>query len=204
MNVITNGYDSISKMKQPVIISILSEIDDKTIQHVHDSLQEARRIKQNLVPMVINSPGGGVYEALHIAELLLAAKDLTIVTVGQGLIASAAVLLFSCGSLRILNPSARIMIHDVLTDIDATITGKALMIEADAMNRLKDTMMHMIAKNVGQSPDCFLDMLQKNGNIDLYVSAQEALLLRVATKIGYPTLMVDCNVQFSVRIDEMN
>lgn len=71
--------------------------------------------------VVITSPGGHLFDALGLyGEIVgLREKGVTVNTVGRGLLASAATLIFAAGEKRILNTATSVMVHKPRTGLIA-------------------------------------------------------------------------------------
>jgi ATP-dependent Clp protease protease subunit len=185
----------------PIVVNIVDEIDTDTVKEISNKITQAIAAKQPFLPVMINSPGGDVYDSMHCTEILLGA-GIPIQTIGMGLIASGAALLFTCGSTRWMAPSARFMVHDVSADMDGNLTGLAMRTEAEEMNHIKETICTRMALNIGRSPDYFSKMLHNHGNVDVYKSAEDCLQENIATHVGVPKLSINVNVTMSLNADE--
>ena len=177
----------------PVVIHLMEEIDTSLVQKISRQINEAQRTRQPFLPVVINAPGGDVYDSLHIVELLRTC-GLPVHTIGFGLVASGAAFVFTCGTERWLAPTAKFMVHDVSADVDGNLSGAAMRIEADEMTHLKQIMCEQMATNVGQPKTYFSDLIHSRGNVDVYLTAADCLERHIATHVGVPTLCLDISV----------
>jgi ATP-dependent Clp protease protease subunit len=85
-----------------------SEID---FEFIDAALSELERISDEAITIKINSPGGGVDEALAIVGRITS-SPCHIVTEGYGAIMSAATLILACGDRRRMSRFAKFMHHE--------------------------------------------------------------------------------------------
>lgn len=93
------------------IIRITDEIDQFTVDIVDTALSEMQRDSRKGVTVKISSPGGDVYSALAIVDLLCS-SNCYIHTVGLGHIFSAATLILACGDKRSIGRRSFVMHHE--------------------------------------------------------------------------------------------
>ena len=191
-------FQELEDFPLPIIIEIFDDIDIEMVKRVQQKITQAVAVGQAFLPVIINSTGGNAHDAMHIVELLMTC-GLPIHTVGMGVVASGAALIFTCGQQRFLSPNSRLMIHDVSADIDGNLTGAAMKIEAQEMEHLRDNMCRVMAENIGAEPDYFKKLMYaKGGNVDVYLSPAECLEHKLATEIGVPKLQVQVTVSMSL------
>jgi ATP-dependent protease ClpP protease subunit len=194
-------FQELEDFPLPIIVEIFDDIDIEMVQRVQKKIAQAVAVGQAFLPVVINSTGGNAHDAMHIVELLTHC-GIPVHTVGMGLVASGAALIFTCGQQRFLSPNSRLMIHDVSADMDGNLTGAAMKIEAQEMEHLRDNMCRVMAQNIGAEPDYFKKLMYaKGGNVDVYLSPQECLEHKLATEIGVPKLQVQVTVNMSLTCD---
>lgn len=182
----------------PYGITFYGAVDDDSAATFEEALRyvEARVPARTPVPLMISSPGGDVYAALKMVDLM-EASSLTFHTIAAGACMSAAALVFSFGARRYVGPRATIMLHGVRMDF---MEGKLKDVEVEAteMRRLNTMMWTLMSKNIGQD-DEFLQNRLDARNTDCYFSPAAALELGLATDIGVPVLEAHREVRLEVR-----
>lgn len=105
----------------PVVnpVEIRGTVKNKTFKEISKALAACIQNKQEYLILDINSPGGEAYSALAIMEMMRAEKTVKIVTIVSGFAASAAAMIFACGTkgYRFMNPNATLLFHSVQTEI---------------------------------------------------------------------------------------
>jgi ATP-dependent protease ClpP protease subunit len=121
-------------------INLGVEINQKSTFYVTKEILEAnqynktcRKDKKKIqwINLLVNSPGGHVHGALAILDIMKS-SEIPIRTIGSGIIASAATLIFIAGKERLLTPYSSFMIHQASHwisgkdhDIDSYIDWKS-------------------------------------------------------------------------------
>ncbi len=117
----------------------------------------------------INSPGGVVTSALAIYDTMQFVKP-DVVTIGLGMVASAAAILLAAGTKgkRMALPNTEILLHQVMGEA----AGQAVEIEITARQilKIKSKINQILAKHTGQP----LEKIEKDTDRDFYLSAEEA------------------------------
>ena len=120
----------------------------------------------------INSLGGDAHQSIAIYDILKVMLP-DVCTIAMGLAASGASLILAGGTItrRVAYPNARILIHQprsVLTGTNKNIDS--LMMEAEDMLELRNTIADIYAENTGKP----VDVIQKGLERDYFMSATEA------------------------------
>lgn len=111
------------------VIRLTDEIDSYTVDIVDTAISEMQREGRGGITVKICSPGGCVYSALAIVDLLRNCKR-HITTIGIGSVFSAATLILACGKWRQIGKSAFVMHHEAysgevsgrVSDLDEYVT----------------------------------------------------------------------------------
>ncbi len=182
----------------PIEVHLVGEITADSVSELETKLREAQRSGQKEIPLVIQSEGGSMYDALKIVDMIIT-SPVPITTIVRGYAMSAAVMLFSCGKKRVIGPHASLMIHNVSSTF---MEGKLadIKVESQEMQRLNDEMCTIMSDNTGKRKDYFKKRLEKN--TDVYMSPQEALQCNLATHIGDARLHTNIIVESSIEIVE--
>lgn len=172
-----------------IALDIDGSIGSFTRWKVELAIRYAKQSGQKQLPIKINSGGGSAYEMRTIIDLL---KDcgLEIITICTGVAMSAAVGLLVMGSKRFAYPSATIMIHQASSysmnmGITQT-TASDSKSNSDELNRLTDDYYKLIDSQIQKTNGFIKDLVLKNGNSDLYLSAEKAKEYNIIQTLGMP------------------
>jgi ATP-dependent Clp protease, protease subunit len=171
--------------QEPVVISLTEEVNSDMVEYVTEQINEAQQTGQSEVMVVINSPGGDVYSCLAIISVFRQSK-IPIVTVCEGLAASAAAVLFTCGKERYMAPHAVIMIHDVSNEQYGHATLGESLNDSHEMAKLNDDLYTIMAENTGNDSKFFKKKTKHKSQQDRYVRVKQALEWNLATHAGVP------------------
>jgi ATP-dependent Clp protease protease subunit len=127
----------------------------------------------------INSPGGAVNAALAIYDTMQFIKP-DVVTIGIGLVASAASVLLAAGTKgkRFSLPNTEILLHQLMA---GPIEGQAVEIEITAKRimKMKQKINEILAKHTGQP----LEKIEKDTDRDFWLTPEEAVEYGLIDKI---------------------
>ena len=133
--------------------------------------------------ILINSPGGGVYDAFGIIDLMESSK-LEIQTVGIGMVASMAALIFAAGTKgkRIMSRNSFIMTHQFSQNLEGRFHEFVAQRshEDDLHNRFIQHFVRHTKMTEKQVNDILL------GSSDRWISAKEALKFGICDEIKDP------------------
>lgn len=164
------SYDIYSRLLKDRIIMLSGEINDQVASTVVAQLLflEAEDPEKDIY-LYINSPGGVITSGMSIYDTMNYIKpDVCTICIGQA--ASMGAFLLSSGvkGKRYSLPNSRVMIHQPLGGAQGQATD--IQIQAQEIQRMKDTLNHMIAGQTGQK----LEVIEKDTDRDNFMSAQEA------------------------------
>ena len=133
------------------------------------------------IDLFISSPGGELDAMMYIYDMITAPECAPIRAHGQGVVASAAALIFAACPFRDLLPGTRMMIHQPL--IANSVKGNCTDIHAVSRNLLsaRDKMEHLLAKHTGQTIQV---IRKKTAQGDCWFSADEAVAFGLADKVS--------------------
>lgn len=174
------AYDIFSRLLRDNIIFLDGPIDD----HVANLIIAQMLFLQSEDPkkdisFYINSPGGSVTAGLAIIDTMNHIKnDISTVAVGMAASMGAHILASGTKGKRYILPNAEIMIHQPW---GGGIEGKVSDIEITAkqMQRNKENLAKMFAKNTGQS----LAKIEKDMDRDFWMTAEETKKYGIVDKI---------------------
>mgnify|MGYP003442690844 CR=1 FL=1 len=173
------AYDIYSRLLRERIIFLAGPIDDAVANTVIAQLLflQSEDPKKE-ISLYINSPGGHVHSGLAIIDTMNHIKpDVSTVCVGMAASMGAHLLAAGKKGKRFSLENSQIMIHQPLGGAE----GQASDIEINARQILKirENLNKMLAKNTGQS----ISKIEKDGDRDFYMSAEEAKKYGIIDKI---------------------
>ena len=174
------NIECIEFREEPCEVHITADINSDTVSEFETNFRQAIASGQPEIPVVIHSPGGCVYSAMKIVDIILS-SPVPVTTCVRGMAMSAAVLIFSCGSRRVMSPHAGLMIHTVRSEM-GEMTVSEMEIDLKETNRLNSLTFQIMAKNCGLPLSYFKEIRDKN--IDKHLSAAQALKDGICTDIG--------------------
>lgn len=174
------AYDIYSRLLKDRIIFIGTPITDVVANSIiAQLLYLEHEDPEKSVYLYINSPGGSVSSALAIYDTMQFIKP-EIVTIGIGLVASAASVLLTAGTKgkRYVLPNTEILLHQVMA---GPLEGQAIEIEIAAKQivKLKQKINKIITKHTGQP----LEKIEKDTDRDFWLSAEEAVNYGLVDKV---------------------
>lgn len=149
------GYDLFSRLLKERIILLFNDINDDLACSIIAQLLYLESVDPDKdICIYINSPGGSVSAGFGIYDTIRKLKcDVSTVCVGMA--ASMGAFLLSSGTKgkRYALENSQIMIHQVLTS--GAVYGQAtdVVIEAKQMQRVKERLNRILAKNTNKTPE---------------------------------------------------
>ncbi len=173
------SYDIYSRLLKDRIIMLSGEVNDQVASTIVAQLLflEAQDPDKDIY-FYINSPGGVITSGLSMYDTMNYIKpDVVTICIGQA--ASMGAFLLSSGTKgkRYALPNARIMIHQPSGGAQGQSTD--IQIQAQEIQRLKDTLNRIMAKNCGKTAE----ELERDTERDNFMSSQEALEYGLIDKV---------------------
>lgn len=173
------SYDIYSRLLKDRIIMLSGEVNDQVASTVVAQLLflEAQDPDKDIY-FYINSPGGVITAGMSMFDTMNYIKP-DVVTICMGQAASMGAFLLSSGApgKRYALPNARIMIHQPLGGAQGQSTD--IQIQAKEIQRLKDTLNEILAKQTGKS----LKKIEKDTDRDFFMSSKEAVEYGLIDKV---------------------
>jgi len=173
------SYDIYSRLLKDRIIMLSGEVNDQVASTIVAQLLflEAQDPDKDIY-FYINSPGGVITSGLSMFDTMNYIKP-DIVTICMGQAASMGAFLLSSGTpgKRYALPHARIMIHQPSGGAQGQSTD--IQIQAEEIQRLKDSLNEIMAKNCGKKAK----QLEKDTERDNFMSSQEAMEYGLIDKV---------------------
>jgi len=176
------------KLEASGIYLLHEEISDVScanlVRYIFEAnLDEGRKFEH--IQLVINSPGGNLQSAFGVCDVIQGSM-IPIHTIGIGLIASAALMIFMTGRRgeRVITPNTGILSHQWTWGS----FGKEheLLAKVKEFDLMKDRMIKHYKKHTGLSEKKIKQYLLPP--TDVWLSAQEAVKLHIADKIVEPKI----------------
>ncbi len=173
------SYDIYSRLLKDRIIMLSGEVNDQVASTIVAQLLflEAQDPDKDIY-FYINSPGGVITSGLSMFDTMNYIKpDIVTICIGQA--ASMGAFLLSSGTKgkRYSLPNSRIMIHQPSGGAQGQSTD--IQIQAQEIQRLKDTLNQIMAENCGKKAE----ELEVDTERDNFMSAQEAVEYGLIDKI---------------------
>lgn len=161
------------------IVELTEEVSDESTNSLCRQLRYLDTLNhESEITMYINSPGGSVQAGLALIDTITMLRC-PVHMIVQGMAASMAAVIFSCGNIREMLPSSMIMIHDPSIQ---EAGGTALQMNAISHKLMKtrEKTASILAKNTNHS----LNEIYALTSTDTYMSAEEAVQFGIADKIS--------------------
>ena len=161
--------DLASRLLKSRSVLLSGEINKRLAERVIKQLILLEEDGDDPIRVFIDSPGGDADAGYAIFDMLRFVNP-PVVTIGMGLVASAAaiVLLAAPGERRIGLPNSHYLIHQPLSGIRGVATE--IEIHARELEKLRAKINQMIAEETGQS----LAKVEQDTDRDYWLSAEEA------------------------------
>jgi ATP-dependent protease ClpP protease subunit len=142
-NVRMQGSDHAELEFYGVIAQIPSFFEDDDFVRPVEVLKFFKEMgKVDRLSIYMNSPGGDVYDGFQIANRIDKLREdgqvKTVETIAEGMVASAATLVFLKGSRRVMRNGSRFMIHEPYTLPRDGMNSTEMRAAADRMDQTKD------------------------------------------------------------------
>jgi ATP-dependent Clp protease, protease subunit len=165
------AYDIFSLLLRNRIVLLGTPINDQVANlTVAQLLYLQQEDGERKIDMYINSPGGVVYAGMAIYDAM---QQITppVSTVAIGLTASFGTVLLTAGekSMRHALPNATIHMHQPLGGAQGQATD--IVIQANEIMRLKDSLNNIFVKHTGRDRE----VLERDTDRDIYFTAKQAV-----------------------------
>lgn len=166
-------------------ILITDEIgeDGVTASYVRGEIKKAKASGANHIRVVINSPGGEVYEGYDIYNALqsIKADGFKVTTYVTGQCASIATLIACAGDEIISSPVSQWMFH--APSGGARGTAQQLKDQAEALEQIKETMARTYASRMGKSLSDGLALMSRG---DYHIQANQLAEMGFISSVAVP------------------
>ncbi len=173
------SYDIYSRLLKDRIIMLSGEVNDQVASSIVAQLLflEAQDPDKDIY-FYINSPGGVITSGLSMFDTMNYIKpDIVTICIGQAASMGAFLLASGTKGKRYALPNARIMIHQPSGGAQGQSTD--IQIQAQEIQRLKDTLNEILAEKTGKKPK----QIEKDTERDNFMSAKEAVEYGLIDKV---------------------
>lgn len=164
------AFDIYSRLLRERVIFLVGPVDDHMANLIVAQMLflEAENPEKD-ISLYINSPGGVVTAGMSIYDTMNFIKpDVSTICLGQACSMGAFLLSSGAPGKRFCLPNSRVMIHQPLGGAQGQATD--IQIQAREIQKMKDNLNLILAKNTGQS----LDTITADTERDNFKSAYEA------------------------------
>ena len=187
------GLTEVKFRKEPKVITV-NDFTEKAFKEFSKEFSEAHNTGQDVIPIVVESYGGYVYQ-LNAFLSLIESSDKIIATINPGIAASAGSVFLAAGTkgYRFASEKATVMVHEVAS----AHFGKVKEIEADAKetSRLNEQLLAQLDDYCGKVSGTFSKMIHDKSHADWHITSQEAKKLGLIDHIGMPKLVTTVSIK---------
>ena len=177
----------------------LTNFDERSLHAFEKALQKARSFDQPIFPIKIQSDGGSVAIMLGFMSLMKKYREqgMKFISIVAGTAASAGCVIFLYCDERYMGEFASLMFHASFCGLEGPLPS--IKNRIDWFNK-EETKVNEVLSLHRKRPKGWIEgQLKKRGaSEDWSMNAQEALDLKMATKIGIPTLTLVLYAGFSI------
>lgn len=165
----------------------ISQFDDKMASNVCQRILNASRIDPaKPIILYINSPGGYITSLRAIISTIKSVEN-PVITVAVGMAASAGCMLLLCGDKRFVAPDSLIMFHEVSGGFRGNVIDA--LVDAKRLEEENEYIWKLLEGNCGKKTADILKKKVRSSERDVYLTAEQAVELKIADAVGMPLLM---------------
>lgn len=173
---------------QPVVVHV-GDVTDESAEQFSKDIQAALDAKQPVIPILIDSYGGSAYATFRMIDTLKSVKvPVATICVGKCMSAGAILLAMGTEGLRFSAPNATILIHDVGSSTAGRL--RDIKNETAELERMNNRIYKIMARSIGKPENYFIDILQKQGYSDWFLSPEEAKKHNLVNHLRLPKIKV--------------
>ena len=167
-------------MKTPHTCDLLISggMNRKLVDKILDEIQQEHYQSETRLRLVIDSPGGSVTHSIFLARVLMNSFN-DIYTYNFGVVDSAAICLYLCGSKRFACPSSRFFLHPPGVKVDGIQTEEQLKNILRGLQTDTQNMVDFYTERTGVSPKTWKTIFRRT----CYITADAARKFRIVTRL---------------------
>lgn len=181
----------------PVIVKVIGVFNEESAKSLYADCDKALKTGQKILPIFIDSYGGYVDSLIGMLDYFQSFRDngVEIVTIACGKAMSCGAMLFAMGDKRYVGKRSRVMFHRIYGGTHGNPDD--MKTDTKESERLEKFIFEEVSKNIGKPKGWLFDQLKKNNFSDWYLTADECIENKVATKVGVPQFTFGIETQFS-------
>jgi ATP-dependent protease ClpP protease subunit len=181
----------------PVIVKVIGVFNEESAKSLYSDCDKALKTGQKILPIFIDSYGGYVDSLIGMLDYFQSFRDngVEIVTIACGKAMSCGAMLFAMGDKRYVGKRSRVMFHRIYGGTHGNPDD--MKTDTKESERLEKFIFEEVSKNIGKPKGWLFDQLKKNNFSDWYLTADECIENKVATKIGVPQFTFGIETRFS-------
>jgi ATP-dependent protease ClpP protease subunit len=181
----------------PVIVKVIGVFNEESAKSLYADCDKALKTGQKILPIFIDSYGGYVDSLIGMLDYFQSFRDngVEIVTIACGKAMSCGAMLFAMGDKRYVGKRSRVMFHRIYGGTHGNPDD--MKTDTKESERLEKFIFEEVSKNIGKPKGWLFDQLKKNNFSDWYLTADECIENKVATKIGVPQFTFGIETRFS-------
>ena len=148
----------------------------EAIRHI-DYLEGNKKCKG--ITLIINSAGGSAYDGLALVDRIKTCR-LPVTTIGMGLVASMAFVIYVAGDKRLCTKNVSFLNHQIKANLDGSLTGNQIHIEEKETTRLENICVDIIASHTLLTPKKIKNDIKCG---DQYIGAEGAIQMGISHEI---------------------
>ena len=182
-----------SFLKVPVVITV-TDFNEYAAEKFSSDVQEALDSGEPIIPIIIDSYGGSVYALLRMVDTIKSVKvPVATIVLGKAMSAGAIWAAMGTDGYRFAAPNSTILIHDVSSWAQGKVPSmKNDVEEAERLNKL---IFVLLAEQCHKPKNYFLNILNKKGHLDLYMTPQSAKKMNIVNHIKLPTIKIQIKTE---------
>jgi ATP-dependent protease ClpP protease subunit len=181
----------------PVIVKVIGVFNEESAKSLYSDCDKALKTGQKILPIFIDSYGGYVDSLIGMLDYFQSFRDngVEIVTIACGKAMSCGAMLFAMGDKRYVGKRSRVMFHRIYGGTHGNPDD--MKTDTKESERLEKFIFEEVSKNIGKPKGWLFDQLKKNNFSDWYLTADECVENKVATKVGVPQFTFGIETRFS-------
>jgi hypothetical protein len=181
----------------PVIVKVIGVFNEESAKSLYADCDKALKTGQKILPIFIDSYGGYVDSLIGMLDYFQSFRDngVEIVTIACGKAMSCGAMLFAMGDKRYVGKRSRVMFHRIYGGTHGNPDD--MKTDTKESERLEKFIFEEVSKNIGKPKGWLFDQLKKNNFSDWYLTSDECIENKVATKVGVPQFTFGIETQFS-------
>lgn len=180
------GY-SVQNFSSQVISVYVNNFDESTVRSFFEGMSLAENSGQGIVPIYIDSFGGDATSVMAMIDIIESCR-IPVATISLGKSMSCGAFLLGAGTpgARFAAPTSSIMMHHIWSGTH----GKTQDMKSDVSEteRIQEILFGKFDKYTKRKKNFWLKELKNRGNVDWYLSPQDALKLGIVDHVRLPKL----------------